>query len=73
MPNPHLRRISALCAARSLAYLDDMSALAVLLRLELHPHLGVWQRSRPVSCPNTAFTAIVGAFGLPESHYYQES
>ncbi|WP_082402945.1 lipoprotein signal peptidase [Neisseria sp. 74A18] len=35
---PHLRRISALCAARSFAYLYDMSALAVLL-LELHPHL----------------------------------
>ncbi|MCQ9326134.1 hypothetical protein [Neisseria dentiae] len=40
MQNPHLRRISALCAARSLAYLLDMSALAALLRLELHPHLG---------------------------------
>ncbi|OSI35390.1 lipoprotein signal peptidase [Neisseria dumasiana] len=39
MQNPHLRRISALCAARSFAYLYDMSALAVLLRLELHPHL----------------------------------
>ncbi|MCQ9327282.1 lipoprotein signal peptidase [Neisseria dentiae] len=38
---PHLRRISVLCAARSLAYLLDMSALAALLRLELHPHLGV--------------------------------
>lgn len=37
---PHLRRISALCAARSLAYLSDMSALSALLRLELHPHLG---------------------------------
>ncbi|WP_083813986.1 lipoprotein signal peptidase [Neisseria shayeganii] len=47
MQNPHLRRISALCAARSLAYLYDMSALAVLLRLELHPHLGVLQRSQP--------------------------
>ncbi len=35
----------ALCAARSLAYLLDMSALAALLRLELHPHLGVLQRS----------------------------
>ncbi|WP_373698268.1 lipoprotein signal peptidase [Neisseria dentiae] len=45
--NPHLRRISALCAARSLAYLLDMSALAALLRLELHPHLGVLKRSRP--------------------------
>nr|WP_244958782.1 hypothetical protein [Neisseria shayeganii] len=40
LQNPHLWRISALCAARSLAYLDDMSALAALLRLELHPHLG---------------------------------
>nr|WP_253342308.1 lipoprotein signal peptidase [Neisseria sp. HSC-16F19] len=47
MKNPHLRRISALCAARSLAYLYDMSALAVLLRLELHPHLEVLQRSQP--------------------------
>nr|WP_253338838.1 lipoprotein signal peptidase [Neisseria sp. HSC-16F19] len=45
LQNPHLRRISALCAARSLAYLLDMSALAVLLRLELHPHLEVLQRS----------------------------
>ena len=45
LQNPHLRRISALCAARSLAYLSDMSALAALLRLELHPHLGVLQRS----------------------------
>jgi len=35
----HLRRISALCAARSLVYLHDMPALAALLRLELHPHL----------------------------------
>ncbi|WP_416171757.1 lipoprotein signal peptidase [Neisseria dumasiana] len=48
LQNPHLRRISALCAARSFAYLYDMSALAVLLRLELHPHLGVLQRSRPL-------------------------
>ncbi|OSI18944.1 lipoprotein signal peptidase [Neisseria dumasiana] len=46
MQNPRLRRISALCAARSFAYLYDMSALAVLLRLELHPHLGVLQRSQ---------------------------
>ncbi|WP_082402992.1 lipoprotein signal peptidase [Neisseria sp. 74A18] len=46
LQNPHLRRISALCAARSFAYLYDMSALAVLLRLELHPHLGVLQRSQ---------------------------
>ncbi|OSI10308.1 lipoprotein signal peptidase [Neisseria zoodegmatis] len=45
MQNPHLRRISALCAARSFAYLYDMSALAALLRLELHPHLRVLQRS----------------------------
>ncbi|OSI18255.1 hypothetical protein BV912_10080 [Neisseria dumasiana] len=44
---PHLRRISALCAARSFAYLCDMSALAVLLRLELHPHLVLLQRSQP--------------------------
>ncbi|OSI16834.1 lipoprotein signal peptidase [Neisseria dumasiana] len=48
MQNPHLRRISALCAARSFAYLYDMSALAVLLRLELHPHLRVLQRSHPI-------------------------
>ncbi|HFC8517369.1 hypothetical protein [Neisseria weaveri] len=47
LQNPHLRRISALCAARSFAYLYDMSALAALLRLELHPHLRVLQRSRP--------------------------
>ncbi|UOO84986.1 signal peptidase [Neisseria dumasiana] len=38
LQNPHLRRIFALCAARSFAYLYDMSAFAVLLRLELHPH-----------------------------------
>ncbi|WP_244958748.1 lipoprotein signal peptidase [Neisseria shayeganii] len=44
--NPHLRRISALCAAHSLAYLSDMYELAALLRLELHPHLGVLQRSQ---------------------------
>nr|WP_244958864.1 lipoprotein signal peptidase [Neisseria shayeganii] len=41
-----MRRISALCAARSLAYLYDMSALAALLRLELHPHPGGLQRSQ---------------------------
>ncbi|WP_244958874.1 lipoprotein signal peptidase [Neisseria shayeganii] len=49
-----MRRISALCAARSLAYLYDMSfpqgfltfTLAVLLRLELHPYLGVLLRSQ---------------------------
>ncbi|WP_244958873.1 lipoprotein signal peptidase [Neisseria shayeganii] len=46
LQNPHLRRISALCAARSLAYLYDMSAFPALLRLELHPHLEVLQRSR---------------------------
>nr|WP_244958890.1 lipoprotein signal peptidase [Neisseria shayeganii] len=46
LQNPHLRRISALCAARSLVYLYDMSALTALLRLELHPHLGVLQRSQ---------------------------
>ena len=45
MQNTHLRRISSLCAARSFAYLSDMSALAVLLRLELHPHPGILQRS----------------------------
>ncbi|MCQ9327094.1 lipoprotein signal peptidase [Neisseria dentiae] len=45
---PHLRRISALCAARSFAYLLDMSVLAALLRLELHPHLRVLQRPRSV-------------------------
>ncbi|WP_425319963.1 lipoprotein signal peptidase [Neisseria dumasiana] len=48
LQTPHLRRISALCAARSFAYLYDMSALAVLLRLELHPHLRVLQRSQAV-------------------------
>ncbi|WP_083814009.1 ATP-dependent exonuclease [Neisseria shayeganii] len=54
MQNPHLRRISALCAARSLAYLYDMSVpqgfltftFPALLRLELHPHLEVLQRSQ---------------------------
>ncbi|UOO76302.1 lipoprotein signal peptidase [Neisseria sp. Dent CA1/247] len=48
MQNPHLRRISALCAARSLAYLYDMSAPTALLRLELHPHLRVLHRSQAV-------------------------
>ena len=48
LQTPHLRRISALCAARSLAYLLDMSALAALLRLELHPHLWVLQRSQDI-------------------------
>nr|WP_244895048.1 hypothetical protein [Neisseria dumasiana] len=47
MQSLHLQCISALCAARSFAYLYDMSALAVLLRLELHPHPGVLQRPRP--------------------------
>ncbi|WP_369695604.1 lipoprotein signal peptidase [Neisseria zoodegmatis] len=46
MQNPHLRRISALCAAHSFAYLYDMSALAALLRLELRPHLRVLQKSQ---------------------------
>ncbi|WP_244958859.1 ATP-dependent exonuclease [Neisseria shayeganii] len=53
LQNPHLRRISALCAARSLAYLHDIVprgflafTLAALLRLELHQHLGVLQRSQ---------------------------
>ncbi|WP_342355426.1 ATP-dependent exonuclease [Neisseria shayeganii] len=49
-------RISALCAACSLAYLYDRSVprgflaftFAALLRLELHPHLGVLQRSQAV-------------------------
>ncbi|WP_370686918.1 lipoprotein signal peptidase [Neisseria sp. Dent CA1/247] len=53
MQNPHLRRISALCAARSFAYLYDMSAFAVLLRLELHPHLEVLQRSQPIFISTT--------------------
>ncbi|WP_082402912.1 lipoprotein signal peptidase [Neisseria sp. 74A18] len=48
LQNPHLRRISALRVAHLFAYLYDMSALAVLLRLERHPHLKVLQRSRPV-------------------------
>ncbi|EGY51748.1 hypothetical protein HMPREF9371_1961 [Neisseria shayeganii 871] len=48
LQNPHLQRISALCAARSLAYPHDMSAFAALLRLELHPHLEVLRRSQPV-------------------------
>ncbi|OSI16981.1 lipoprotein signal peptidase [Neisseria dumasiana] len=43
--NPHLRRISALCAARSL---HEMFVLAALLRLELHPHLRVLPRSQAV-------------------------
>ncbi|WP_244958753.1 lipoprotein signal peptidase [Neisseria shayeganii] len=54
MHNPHLRRISALCAARSLSLVDDRSvpqgflvfSLAALLRLELHPHPRVLQRSQ---------------------------
>ncbi|EGY53528.1 hypothetical protein HMPREF9371_0273 [Neisseria shayeganii 871] len=40
MQNPHLRRISALCVYALWVL------LAVLLRLELHPHLGVLQRSQ---------------------------
>ncbi|MDO5070765.1 MAG: lipoprotein signal peptidase [Neisseria zoodegmatis] len=50
---PHLRRISAL-RVYALGVLPArlpivcMSALAVLLRLELHPHLRVWQRSKAV-------------------------
>ncbi|EGY53380.1 hypothetical protein HMPREF9371_0393 [Neisseria shayeganii 871] len=67
MQHPHLRRISALCAARSLAYLDDMSVpqgflaftLAALLRLELHPHLGILQRSQPVLPAETAYRKMV--------------
>lgn len=43
---PHLRRISALSAARPLACLLDGSAPAVLLRLALHPHPEVSQRSQ---------------------------
>nr|WP_125940214.1 lipoprotein signal peptidase [Neisseria dumasiana] len=38
-PLPHRQRISALYAARSLAP-SIMSALTMLLRLELHSHLG---------------------------------
>nr|WP_232203084.1 ATP-dependent exonuclease [Neisseria shayeganii] len=56
LQNPHLRRISALCAARSLAYLYDMFVprgflafmLAALLRLELYPHLRSLQRSQVI-------------------------
>nr|WP_082402978.1 hypothetical protein [Neisseria sp. 74A18] len=44
MQNRRLRYISALCAARLFAYLDDMFAPAVLLRLELHPHPQVLKR-----------------------------
>ncbi|WP_115134091.1 lipoprotein signal peptidase [Neisseria zoodegmatis] len=40
-----MRRISALCAACSLSFIY-VSALAVLLRLELHPHPAVLQRPR---------------------------
>ncbi|WP_083813948.1 lipoprotein signal peptidase [Neisseria shayeganii] len=40
LQNPHLRRISALCVYALWVL------LAVLLRLELHPHLGVLQRSQ---------------------------
>ncbi|EGY51616.1 hypothetical protein HMPREF9371_2223 [Neisseria shayeganii 871] len=35
LQNPHLRRISALCAARSLAYLYDMSFPRGFLRSRL--------------------------------------
>nr|WP_253338909.1 ATP-dependent exonuclease [Neisseria sp. HSC-16F19] len=57
MQNPHLRRISALRAARSLALLLRMSVpqgfptvtLAALLRLELHPQLEVLQRPHAVN------------------------
>ncbi|WP_095197830.1 lipoprotein signal peptidase [Neisseria zoodegmatis] len=48
LQSPHLRCICALCAARSFAYLCDMSALAALLRLELHPHLRVLQSFQAV-------------------------
>nr|WP_253341162.1 lipoprotein signal peptidase [Neisseria sp. HSC-16F19] len=48
LKNRHLRRISALRAARSLAYLCDMSAFAALLRLELHPQLAVLQRPQTI-------------------------
>ncbi|OSI19812.1 lipoprotein signal peptidase [Neisseria dumasiana] len=63
MQNPHLRRISALCAARSFAYLYDMSALAALLRLELHPHLRVLQRSPAVFRRPEQTAQPVGNFG----------
>ncbi|UOO78242.1 lipoprotein signal peptidase [Neisseria sp. Dent CA1/247] len=38
-----MRRISALCAARSFSLVYDMSAPAALLSLKLHPHLRVLQ------------------------------
>ncbi|MDO4906571.1 hypothetical protein [Neisseria sp.] len=47
LQKPHLRRISALCTARPLSLVLDMSAPAALLCLELHPHLE--QRSLLVS------------------------
>ncbi|EGY53638.1 hypothetical protein HMPREF9371_0092 [Neisseria shayeganii 871] len=58
MQNPHLRRIFALCAARSLAYLDDMSVprgflaftFAALLRLEL---LDIWGFCKGLRLPET--------------------
>ncbi|OSI22015.1 lipoprotein signal peptidase [Neisseria dumasiana] len=62
MQNSHLRRISALCAARSFAYQYDMSALVVLPRLELHPHLRGLQRSQPVFYP--ARFQVYNEFGL---------
>ncbi|WP_312265786.1 lipoprotein signal peptidase [Neisseria sp.] len=58
MQNTHLRRISSLCAARSFAYLSDMSALAVLLRRELHPHLGILQRSQSVYSDADCLSAL---------------
>nr|WP_244895093.1 lipoprotein signal peptidase [Neisseria dumasiana] len=41
-----MRHISAFCTTRSFSYLYDMFTLAVLLHLELHPHLRVLQRSQ---------------------------
>nr|WP_256473482.1 lipoprotein signal peptidase [Neisseria sp. HSC-16F19] len=55
LQNLHLRRISVLevyarrGTARSLSLVHDMSALAALLRLELHPQLKVFQRSQSVA------------------------
>ncbi|MDO4907852.1 lipoprotein signal peptidase [Neisseria sp.] len=52
-----MRRISALCAARPLSLVFDMSAPAALLRLELHPHLDLLQRSQNIEtiCLPTLF------------------
>ncbi|WP_368494368.1 lipoprotein signal peptidase [Neisseria sp.] len=47
-----MRRISALCAARPLSFVLDMPAPAALLRLELHPHPEVLQRSHLVTVPS---------------------